>query len=142
MVVLAFIQVLLRNAFGVSLIWGDTIVRQMVMWAGFTGAAIATSQDRHISIDALTKFISERSKHGIRVVTNLFATVVCCFLTQAAWTLLQSERESNGGELIFSIPQWAALAIIPVGYALLSIHFFLNFLESGLSVLGRGRDVT
>ena len=116
MIVLAFLQVVLRNFFDTSLTWGDILVRQMVMWAGFTGAAIATSEDRHISIDALTKFIPERPRHAIRLVTNAFAAVVCFYLMRAAWTLLESERE-NGGELFLAIPQWVGLVIIPVGYA-------------------------
>jgi TRAP-type C4-dicarboxylate transport system permease small subunit len=139
MIVFAFLQVILRNFFGTSLTWGDILVRQMVMWAGFTGAAIATSSDRHISIDALTKFIPERPRHIIRVLTNLFAAVVCSYLMRAAWTLLESERE-NGGELFLAIPQWIGLVIIPVGYALLTLHFSLNVLESGLSAAGRSGE--
>jgi TRAP-type C4-dicarboxylate transport system permease small subunit len=136
MVVLAFTQVVLRNVFGSGLLWGDTLVRQMVMWAGFTGAAIAASQDRHISIDAITKFISERTRQATRTLTNLFAAVVCSFLARAAWTLLLSEQE-HGGEIFLRIPQWVGLLIIPAGYCLLTIHFFLNSLESGLKAFGR-----
>lgn len=139
MIVFAFLQVVLRNFFGTSLTWGDILVRQMVMWAGFTGAAIATSTDRHISIDALTKFIPERLRRVIKVVTNLFAAVVCFYLMRAAWTLLESERE-NGGEMFLAIPQWVGLVIIPVGYALLTAHFSLNVLESGLLAAGRGGE--
>jgi TRAP-type C4-dicarboxylate transport system permease small subunit len=139
MIVFAFLQVVLRNFFGTSLTWGDILVRQMVMWAGFTGAAIATSEDRHISIDALTKFIPERPRHAIRFITNAFAAVVCVYLMRAAWTLLESERE-NTGELFLGIPQWVGLVIIPIGYALLTMHFSLNVLESGLSAVGRGGE--
>ena len=37
MVVLAFLQVVLRNVFGTGLIWADTLVRHLVLWAGFFG---------------------------------------------------------------------------------------------------------
>ena len=60
MVVLAFLQVVLRNFFGTGLIWGDTLVRHMVLWAGFIGGALAAFEGRHISIDALTKYLSPR----------------------------------------------------------------------------------
>ena len=71
MVILAFAQVVLRNVLGWGLLWGDPLVRQMVMWSGFMGAAIAASQDRHISIDALAKFLKGRVKDIVRVITSL-----------------------------------------------------------------------
>jgi TRAP-type C4-dicarboxylate transport system permease small subunit len=125
MVLLAFAQVVLRNVFGGGIIWGDPLVRQMVMWSGFMGAAIAASQDRHISIDALTQFIKGRGKDIVRFVTSIFASVVCFYLAQAALVFLKDEKES-GGELIAGIPSWIGLIIIPAGYALLMIHFALN----------------
>jgi len=100
----------------------------MVMWSGFMGAAIAASQDRHISIDALTKFIKGRVKDIVRVITSLFASVVCFYLAQAAWVFLQDEKQS-GGDLIAGIPSWIGLIIIPVGYWLLMVHFALNAIE-------------
>lgn len=131
MIVMAFLQVVLRNLFGTGVSWGDPLVRQMVMWVGFTGAALAASTDRHISIDALTRYLGERTRHAIKLVTNAFGAVVCYYLTAAAWGLVMSEREA-GGTVFLGIPQWGAEAIIPAGYLLLCIHFFLNALESGI----------
>ena len=128
MVLLAFAQVVLRNVFGGGFLWGDPLVRQMVMWSGFMGAAIASSQDRHISIDALTKFIKGRVKDVVHIITSLFASVVCFYLARAAWVFLEDEKQS-GGELITGIPSWIGLIIIPVGYWLLMAHFGLNAIE-------------
>jgi TRAP-type C4-dicarboxylate transport system permease small subunit len=136
MVVLAFLQVVLRNLFGTGFNWGDPLVRQMVMWVGFTGAAIAASNDRHISIDALTRFIGERPRHAIKTATNAFGAVVCYYLTVAAWGLVMSEKEA-GGETFLGIPQWGAEAIIPAGYVLLCTHFALNAIESAILAFGR-----
>ncbi len=128
MVILAFAQVVSRNVFGGGFLWGDPVVRQMVMWSGFMGAAIAASQDRHISIDALTKFLKGRVKNVVHVITSLFAAVVCYYLAQAAWVFMLDERQS-GSELISGIPSWIGLVIIPFGFALLAFHFALNALE-------------
>jgi len=128
MVILAFAQVVLRNVFGGGFLWGDPLVRQMVMWSGFMGAAIAASQDRHISIDALTKFLKGRVKNIVHVITSLFASVVCFYLARAAWVFMQDEKQS-GSELISGIPSWFGLIIIPLGFALLTVHLALNAIE-------------
>src|SRR3989304_9672211 len=74
MLVLSFVQVVLRNAFSESLLWGDILLRHLVLWIGFFGAALATSQDRHINIDALTRFLTAKLKNAAKIVTNLFGS--------------------------------------------------------------------
>ncbi len=136
MIVFAFLQVVLRNVFSTGLIWADPLVRQMVLWSGFVGAALAASQDRHISIDALTKFLSPRFKAFMAIVTNLFAAAVSYFLGNAAWVFVADER-TTGNELFLGIPSWVGLLIIPVGYWLLCVHFALNSIESGALAFGK-----
>jgi len=128
MVVLAFAQVLMRNVAGTGLLWADPLVRHLVLWAGFMGAALATSEERHISIDAINKFLPSRARHIVKISTSLFAAVTCYFLASAAWVFIQDERAA-GGELVLSIPSWIALAILPAGYLLIMIHFVLNSAE-------------
>ena len=134
MVVLAFVQVLLRNVFGTGLIWGDTLVRHMVLWTGFIGGGLAAFEGRHISIDALTKFLSPRVRTAAGIVTHLFAAVVCYFLTAASWTFLKGEMEA-GGDFILGLPGWVAMVIIPFGYALIMIHFALKVIEQAADLL-------
>jgi len=125
MVVLSFAQVVLRNVFGTGLLWADPLVRHLVLWAGFMGAAMATSTDRHISIDAFNKFLPERGRHTVHALTSLFAAAACWFLALAAWTFIQDERAA-GGEIALAIPSWVALLILPAGYFLLTLHFLLR----------------
>ncbi len=125
MVVMAFLQVVLRNFFSTGILWGDIFLRHLVLWMGFLGAALATSQERHIAIDAFTRFLSPRVKSAIRVLTNLFAAVVCGFLVQASITFVELERES--GTLVYQdIPAWYVQLIIPGGFALLVFHFLVR----------------
>jgi TRAP-type C4-dicarboxylate transport system permease small subunit len=48
MIALAVVQILLRNFFGAGFIWGDVLVRVLVLWIGLIGAMIAyRCNDRH-----------------------------------------------------------------------------------------------
>ena len=42
MILLSFLQVLLRNFFDQGLLWGDIFLRNLVLWVGFLGASLAT----------------------------------------------------------------------------------------------------
>lgn len=136
MVVLAFAQVVLRNVFGTGIIWADPLVRHMVLWVGFLGAAVATHEGRHIGIDALTRFLSPRWKAAAAIAGQVFMTAVCVVLVGAAWEFLMEEREA-GTEFLAGIPSYLALMIIPAGYLLIAIHAVIRVVVLWPALLGR-----
>jgi len=125
MVVLSFVQVILRNAFSESLLWGDILLRHLVLWIGFVGAALATSKDRHINIDALTRFLPPKYKTVAKIVTNLFAATVCYFLFRASLVFLGNEL-SDSSTVVYDIPSIYSQIIIPVGFGLILLHFLIR----------------
>ena len=55
---LALYQIVLRNIIGTGIVWGDILIRLMVLWLGMVGAMAATRQRKHISVDLVTRFLS------------------------------------------------------------------------------------
>lgn len=122
MLVMAFGQVVLRNFFSGGIVWGDILLRHLVLWIGFLGAALATSGERHLNIDVYTRYLPERWKGAVATIADIFAAVVCCLLFRASLTFIEFEI-SNTHMVYGEIPSWIAEIIIPAGYALLMIHF-------------------
>ncbi len=60
MILTAFFQIVLRNFFDTGISWGDSLVRYLVVWVGFIGAAIATKEGKHISIDVVSRWLTDR----------------------------------------------------------------------------------
>ena len=129
MVILAFLQVILRNLFAEGILWGDTFLRHLVLWVGFIGASLATREKKHINIDLFTRFARGKFKTYIIAMINLFAAIVCWFLTSAAWTFVMDEK-SFGTILFNDIPAWYFQIIIPVGFLLMTFRFLVIFLEN------------
>ena len=50
MLLLAFLQVVLRNLWGLGLPWVDILLRHVVLWLAIVGASLATRMKRHIRI--------------------------------------------------------------------------------------------
>ena len=46
MILMAFSQIVLRNFFDTGISWGDSLVRYLVVWVGFIGAAIAAREGK------------------------------------------------------------------------------------------------
>ncbi len=125
MVVLAFYQVAMRNLASGGFVWGDILLRHIVLWLGFLGGALATSYDRHINIDAFAHFMPERAKQFTAVVTNLFAAAVCVILLLAAVTFVKNEIDAQS-TVYESVPAWYTELIIPIGFGLHAVHFVLR----------------
>jgi TRAP-type C4-dicarboxylate transport system permease small subunit len=137
MVLVAFGQVMLRNIFHTGITGADVLLRHLVLWIGFLGAAIATSEERHINIDALRRFLSPRIRSAVDVLTDLFAAVICFLLMNAARVFVESEQ--SAGRMIFQgIPSWYAQVIIPVGFGLLVVHFTLRAILRAHAALTKG----
>jgi TRAP-type C4-dicarboxylate transport system permease small subunit len=134
MVLVAFGQVVLREVFRTGLDWGDILLRHLVLWLGFLGAAIATSEERHINIDALRRFLPPRVRSSVDVLTDLCAAFICFLLMQAAYGFVQLDMSSQQ-TMYQNIPSWYAELIIPVGYGLLVVHFTLRAIMRAHSVL-------
>jgi C4-dicarboxylate transporter, DctQ subunit len=134
MVVMSFGQLVLRNFFGTSIEWGDIFLRHLVLWLGFLGAMLATGEDRHIKVDFFTKFIPEKLRKILLVLTSLFAAYVCTLLLRAGWDFLASEIEYPT-MLVAKIPTWYFITIIPVGYGLMAFRFVVLALERSLEMI-------
>jgi len=124
MVLLAFLQVILRNVFEEGILWGDIFLRHLVLWVGFLGASLATKEEKHINIDLFTRFLTKGQKDLVRIITNIFAAIICAVLTSAALNFVLDEKAM--GTTIFSeIPVWYFQIIIPFGFMVMSFRFMV-----------------
>ena len=124
MIVLASVQILLRNAFDSGLVWADPMLRIMVLWLSMIGASIASRHNNHIRIDLLSRFCSNRTNLRIQAVVNLFTAVVCLLIAWhgTRWVHWEYADQMSG---FASIPAWLLEVIIPISFALIGIRFGL-----------------
>ncbi|MCU7904887.1 MAG: TRAP transporter small permease [Candidatus Thiodiazotropha sp. (ex Epidulcina cf. delphinae)] len=125
MILLAACQILLRNLFDSGLIWADPSLRIMVMWIALLGAIAATREDRHIRIDLLSHYLSNRGKAVLSVFNNLFSALVCGVITWHAVRFVYIEWQ-EGSKLFASLPAWLGEVIIPIGFGAMSLRFLFN----------------
>jgi C4-dicarboxylate transporter, DctM subunit len=134
MLVLAGGQVVLRQAFHVSLSWGDLAARHLVIWVGFFGAYLASRSDRHFHIGFLSRLLGPRARPWLRVASELFAAVICAFLVDAGWTFIRVGLDPHA-TLFLGIPQSGAALIVPVGFLLMAVQFLLRVIQGAGRIL-------
>lgn len=130
MIVLACVQIILRDVFSSGIIWADPLLRYLVLWAGLIGAAIATRQGKHIAIDVASHLIPEKYYSWLVALIDLFSALVCVGLTYAAILFIRSEIEFGGGRVILGIPSWGLNLIFPLAFGLIAVRFLLALMAN------------
>lgn len=125
MILLALTQIVLRNVFGMGLEWSEPLLRVMVLWLGLLGALAATRKNQHITIDVLSRKLSPKLKAISCALSSLFSSVVCGIITYYSIQFVIMEYED--GMMAFSnVPAWVCEIIIPIGFGLMALRFFIN----------------
>lgn len=127
MVLVAFTQIIMRNAFSTGLSWGEPLVRYLVLWVGFMGAALATREGKHITIELFSVWKSKSPRWYTTGISHLCSTLVCALLATAAVKFLWFEAQM-GTTTFFSIPVWVPELIMPITFGIMSIRFFIKAL--------------
>lgn len=122
LLVLSVFQMLIRNFMDFGFPEIDIINRHLLLVCGAMGAVIATSQLRHIKIDALTPLLSEAAKERLRCPLLMFAAVVCAAFCFPAVQFCLDEWQYAPANERWTLP---FTLIYPIGFSLLSLHFFL-----------------
>ena len=128
MILLAFSQIVLRNFFDTGIDWGDALVRYLVVWVGFIGAAIAAKEGKHITIDVLSRWITGAGNSAIQAISHFSSAAVCGLLTWAGIKFIWFEAQM-GGTAFFKLPTWVPELIIPVTFALMTLRYTLRLVS-------------
>lgn len=154
MVVLASLQVLLRNIWNTGIDWAEPSLKHATLLIGLLGAAIATSEGRHLNIDLVSRLLSGRKKRLLQVLIGVFAVVMSYLLlvgslngfqtSYAAWKQLVPEGWSASKMLFADLSEgtfstWNALVILPPGFALILFHFSIRLIRD-VGSLASGED--
>jgi len=129
MITMAVTQIFLRNLFETAIVWGDVLVRILVLWVGLVGAMVASRQGNHINIDILDRYLPGRAKTVVNFVVELFTALICSSVAYFSLRFVQMEY-IDGGMAFAKVPAWVCEAIIPFAFVVIALRYFiLSFLN-------------
>jgi TRAP-type C4-dicarboxylate transport system permease small subunit len=129
MVVTAFSQIVLRNLLGTGLSGSEPLVRYLVLWVGFIGAALAVRQDRHITIEVFSLLKPGKRGRLLAVLPLLTSTLVCALMTCAAVKFIRDEAQI-GNSTFLGLPAWVPELIIPISFGVMTLRFLLRLVAT------------
>lgn len=85
-VLVTFMQVILRYGFRSPTTWAEELVVFLFVWLSFIGSALVLKDNRHIAIDTFHEHLNPRTKV---VVTLLVDLIILVFVICLAWATIK-----------------------------------------------------
>ena len=123
------VEVVRREVFAYSSIWGEEIVRYSFIYLAWIGAAAAVRERAHIRIDVLFNYVGPRT----RAALYIFGDLVMLFIALlAVWwsfeTLTVSWKFGSVSHGLRVSMVWF-LAAVPIGFALMTFRLIQSLLR-------------
>ncbi|MEK0162751.1 TRAP transporter small permease [Phaeobacter sp. JH20_36] len=134
LVITMAIEVIRRELFAFSSIWGEEIVRYSFIYLAWIGAAAAVKERAHIRIDVLMHYLGPRPKALLYIFGDLVMFIVA--LVALYWsfeTVLVSAKFGSVSHGLRISMVWFLMAV-PVGFALMVWRLLQSFLRDWRSL--------
>ena len=129
MIGVAFTQIILRKFFNTGFFWADETLRHFVLWVALIGASLATRGERHIRMDVLSRYVSQKNKHLLNFCAYTASSLVCFILVVSSYYFILDEYQFQA-VLSMGVPVWAFQLIILFGFFMMGFRFFLKSFEA------------
>lgn len=139
--ILVFVQVVLRYAFNISLVWSEEIARYLVIWLILIGSSIAVRERAHATVDAVVAFLPPLPKKIFSILANLIAIAFCFILIRSGTATVANVIEFGNVTPAIGLPMAIPYLSLPVGGALM-LYRFIQLLFEDLTSLNQQGKVT
>lgn len=124
MIILAALQILLRNFFEAGILWIDPLLRVGVLWLGLIGATVATRHNKHIRIDLLSRLFKRNTHRLIQAIVGQISAWTCLVIAWFGMQWIRLDYE-DGFEAFAGIPAWSLEIIVPLAFGLIGIRYLI-----------------
>lgn len=136
MILLAGAQIFLRIGNYSGIPWANEALQLLVLWVAMLGAVVASREDRHISIDVLSRVLPDRFQAWAAAVVNAFTATVALTLAWHSLVFVAMSREFQD-TLVGGLPAWWFQSILPAAFSLIGYRYSIWFLRR-LRAIKRG----
>lgn len=119
LVVTMAVEVIRREIFSYSSIWGEEIVRYAFIYLVWIGAASAIKERAHIRIDVLFHYVSPRGKALLYLFGDLVMLATCIAALYWSYETVAVSWKFGSVSHGLRLPMVLFLAAVPLGFALM-----------------------
>lgn len=128
-VIVAFINVVLRYAFDMSLPWAGELTNYLFIWSALFGAAYGFKHGAHISITLLIERMPAMLMKSFLIFANILSILYLGLLSYFGYELVLMLMDFGEMSVDLNIPMWIPHLVLPIAFALAAYRVFEKLLE-------------
>ena len=117
-VLLAFMNVILRYAFDMSLTWAAELTNYLFIWSALFGAAYGFKQGAHISVSLIIEKFPPAVTKGFLMFANLVSIIYLALISYFGYQLVLMLVDFGEMSIDLEIPLWIPHLVLPIAFAL------------------------
>lgn len=122
MVVVIFLQVVMRYGFNSSLSWSEELARILFIWASWIGISFGQKKGEHIKITLVIDNLRGKARTIVLLLADLFTLVILAVLLFKGVEITQKIFNMASTTPALFIPKWILYASVPISCTLMSIR--------------------
>ncbi|MCO4849250.1 MAG: TRAP transporter small permease [Yoonia sp.] len=123
------IEVLRREVFSYSSIWGEEVVRYSFIYLAWIGAAAAVKERAHIRIDVVMHYLGPRAKALLYIFGDLVMFGVALVALYWSWETVHVSWKFGSVSHGLRISMVWFLMAVPIGFALILLRLVQSILR-------------
>ncbi|MEL6690260.1 MAG: TRAP transporter small permease [Pseudomonadota bacterium] len=135
-----FIEVVRREVFAYSSIWGEEIVRYSFIYLAWIGAAAAVKERGHIRIDVLMHYVPRTVKSLLYIFGDIVMFIIALIAIYWSWESLHVSWKFQSVTDGLRIGRYFFLFAVPFGFAVVVFRLVQSFVRD-IADLRAGRPV-
>ncbi|MEH6633728.1 MAG: TRAP transporter small permease [Halopseudomonas aestusnigri] len=140
LVVTMGVEVVRREVFSYSSIWGEEVVRYSFIYLVWIGAALAVKERVHIRVDVLFNYVSPRVKNVLYIFGDLVMMGIAIIALYWSFETVSISWKFGSVTDGLRVSRFWFLAAVPIGFSLVSLRLLQSILRD-VRDLRSGRPV-
>ncbi|MDO5114870.1 MAG: TRAP transporter small permease [Synergistaceae bacterium] len=121
---IAFMQVVQRYIFQISIQWAPDAIRILFVYSVFTGMCVGVLRKSHLNIDVLIHLLPERGRVIIRAVSNILVIIFLSFVFKESFPFIAANRDQMMPYLQY--PMSYVYGVFPVCVAVMLFYLIYD----------------
>lgn len=138
LVVVIFLQVVMRYVFNSSPSWAEELGKYVFVWLSWIGVSLGARYGEHIKITLLTQKLSFRSSHICNIVSDVIVIAICAVTLHYGIIVCDMLLNVNIMNSALKINQAWGHAAVPVGCGLMILRSLQSMFDSIRKLKGGG----
>ena len=115
LIVVGFLQVVMRTVFNNSLSWSEELIRYIYIWLCWVGVSLAQRRGEHIQLTFIADLLPKKVQKVLGILVSILLIVFTIWLVYMGFTLTAQVAASNARSTALRIPMFIVYAAFPMG---------------------------